>query len=322
MDTDTESGEQPTLSPDEAFAVLGDETRLQILQVLGEASEPLSFSELYERTDYDRTPNFNYHLKKLEGHFVSKNDDGYQLRQAGRRVVVAVLAGAVTEPPVLERTPAETPCFLCGGSMEVNFREETVGLYCADCEGTRSNSGSTAEESAGSETRLVGNLRLPSAGLRGRTPSELVHAAEIWSVAEGQALARGVCPQCSAPVEQLLRICEDHDGEGGPCDDCGREFGVRIFRRCTNCILEGAFPFGSHLLADQDVMKFLIEHGTDPIAPEAFHLSSLDERILSTDPFKARFTFTADGDALTLTVDDDLVVVDVTEDAASDFDCE
>ena len=69
-------------------------------------------------------------------------------------------------------------------------------------------------------------------------------------------------------------------------------------------------------------MKFLIEHGIDPIAPEAFHLSSLDERILSTDPFKARFTFTADGDALTLTVDDDLVVVDVTEDAASDSDCE
>ncbi len=312
MDTDRESEEPPTLSPDEAFAVLGDETRLQILQVLGEAGEPLSFSELYECTDYDRTPNFNYHLMKLEGHFVKKNDDGYQLRQAGRRVVVAVLAGAVTEPPVLERTPAETPCFLCGGSMAVNFREETVGLYCADCEGTRSKSGSTAEESADSETRLVGNLRLPSAGIQGRTPSELVHAAEVWSVAEGQALARGVCPQCSAPVEQSVRVCEGHDAEAGHCDDCGRAFGVRIYRRCTNCILEGASPFVSHLLANTDVMSFLIEHGIDPIAPEAVHLSSFDETILSTDPFEARFAFSLDGDTLTVNVDDDLSVAEVT----------
>ena len=312
MTTDDSPDESTTLSPDEAFAVLGDETRLQILQVLGEASEPLAFSELYDRTDYDRTPNFNYHLKKLEGHFVHKTDAGYELRQAGRRVVVAVLSGAVTEPPVLERTPVQTPCFLCGGSMEVNFREETVGIYCADCGGTRSDSGSAAEKWVGSKTKLVGNLRLPSAGLRGRTPSELVHAAEIWSVAEGQALARGVCPQCSAPVEQSLRICEDHDGEGGPCDDCGREFGVRIFRQCTNCILEGAFPFGSHLLANQDVMKFLIEHGIDPIAPEAVHLSSFDETILSTDPFEARFAFNIDGDTLAVTVDDDLSVVEVT----------
>lgn len=38
-----------------------------------------------------------------------------------------------------------------------------------------------------------------------------------------------------------------------------------------------------------------------------------EEEIFGTDPFEARFTFTVDGDALTLTVDDNLNVVNVVE---------
>lgn len=92
---------------------MGDETRLRILRALGEAEEPLAFSELYRRVDYDDTANFNYHLEILEGHFVRKTDDGYSLRHTGRRIVEAILSGTVTGDPVLEWTPVETPCFLC-----------------------------------------------------------------------------------------------------------------------------------------------------------------------------------------------------------------
>ena len=67
MPTDTRSEESATLSPDEAFAVLGDETRLQILQTLGEADEPLAFSALFDRIEYDDSSNFGYHLDKLVG---------------------------------------------------------------------------------------------------------------------------------------------------------------------------------------------------------------------------------------------------------------
>lgn len=37
-----------TLAPDEAFAVLGNETRIRILQVLGETDGPLPFTELQD----------------------------------------------------------------------------------------------------------------------------------------------------------------------------------------------------------------------------------------------------------------------------------
>lgn len=102
--TQSSGGTPETLSSEDAFAVLGDETRLQILQALGEADEPLAFSELFERIEYEDSSNFGYHLRKLVGHFVRKSDEGYTLWEAGRRVVEAVLAGAMTENPVMELT--------------------------------------------------------------------------------------------------------------------------------------------------------------------------------------------------------------------------
>ncbi|MFB6206666.1 MAG: ArsR/SmtB family transcription factor, partial [Haloglomus sp.] len=92
-----ELGEPTALSPDEAFGVLGNETRIQILQTLGEADGPLSFTELRDRVGIRQGSQFNYHLDKLVGHFVRKTDDGYELRLAGRRVIYAVLSEAVTE---------------------------------------------------------------------------------------------------------------------------------------------------------------------------------------------------------------------------------
>ena len=56
-------------------------------------------------------------------------------------------------------------------------------------------------------------------------------------------------------------------------------------------------------------MAFMTEHGIDPIHPEAFHLTGFEETVHSVDPFEGEFTFRVDGDAITLTVDDDLDVV-------------
>lgn len=75
MPTDAETGRATALPPDDAFDVLGNETRLGILRVLGEADGPLSFSALFDRVDYDTSGNFSYHLKRLEGHFIRETDD-------------------------------------------------------------------------------------------------------------------------------------------------------------------------------------------------------------------------------------------------------
>lgn len=97
MTFESDEGDTSALSPDDAFAVLGNDTRMKILQTLGEADEPLRFSELRDRIGVRDSGRFNYHLDKLTGHFITETDDGYALRPAGTRVVEAVLSRVVVD---------------------------------------------------------------------------------------------------------------------------------------------------------------------------------------------------------------------------------
>lgn len=55
MTTDSEGEEWTTLPPDDAFGVLGNEMRMEVLRTLAEADDRLAFSELYDRVDVDDT---------------------------------------------------------------------------------------------------------------------------------------------------------------------------------------------------------------------------------------------------------------------------
>lgn len=321
MTSATDSGDSTLLSPEEALSVLGDETRLAILQTLGEADEPLSFSDIYARSECDTSANFSYHLGELTGHFVHKTDDGYVLRQAGRRVIEAVLAEALADDARLERTRVDRPCFLCGAPVEVSYRDNHVGLYCSACTGTRNETSTTADGRAVEATDVLGYLDLPPAGVTGRTPAEVLQAALFWTTSEVLALAREICPRCAASTEQSLAVCEDHNAEDGHCEVCGNRFGVTIHQHCTNCIYSVKSPFGIHLFGNMELLQFMTDHAIDPLAVYEFHLSALAETVLSVDPFEAQFTFAADGDAITLTIGDDLSVTDVTRHDASESGC-
>jgi len=126
--TDTEPTESTTLSPDEAFDAVGNETRLRILQVLARAGEPLAYSDLFDRVDYDDTSDFTYHPEKLVGHFVRRTDDGYVPRLAGRRVVEAIFSGAVTDNPVVDPTGVDVSCMYCDPDGDGVSRRDRRGL--------------------------------------------------------------------------------------------------------------------------------------------------------------------------------------------------
>lgn len=313
MGTDGGPTDPTTLSADEAFAILGDETRLQILQALGEAGEPLSYAELFDDVEYDDSSNFHYHLNKLLKQFVRKTDEGYELRLTGKRVVEAVLSGVVTDDPVGDRSPVDMACPYCGSRTEMGYFDEVIVVYCAECTGQIEKSrASRAERWPIPAADIVGYVRLPPAGVYDRTPTEILEAAQIRTLSEIQSIAREVCPRCSADLDRSIDVCEDHHAGDRFCSECGHQFGVRIDVECTNCIFETVSPFPTHALANTDLIEFMIDHGIDPFAPTTFHLSACEEEFVSTEPFEARYTFTADNDMLTLTVDDDLSVVDAT----------
>lgn len=311
MTSDRELDEQSTLSPEKAFNVLGDETRLQILEVLAEADEPLAYSELFNRIDYDDTSNFTYHLDKLVGHFVRKTGDGYAPRLAGSRVVEAIFSGVVTDAPVVERTDVDMGCMYCGSPTEMAYYDEVALIYCRECEGRIGNRG-PVEQWPISDRDIVGYVSIPPAGVYDRTPTEILDAAGIWTVAGVQSIVRGVCPRCSSTVDRSARVCENHDPADGFCNRCNHQFGVSADVRCTNCPFKTISPYPTQALGTIDLLTFMTDHGIDPFASDAFHLRACEEEILSIDPLEAVYTFIADGETLTLTVNADLSVVDAT----------
>jgi len=315
MPTDGADGEGRALAPDDAFSLLGNETRVQILEALADEPEPLSFSTLHDRVDMRDSGQFNYHLDKLVGHFVAASDDGYELRRAGGRVVEAILSGAVTEDPVLERQPVEDRCHLCGGAVEVSFEQEQLAAYCTNCAGMYSGDHVPEAADVPAEYGFLGYLYIPPAGVQDRTPTELHRAARTWHLSERLPAASGVCPRCSATVETRARVCEDHDAAEGRCPTCDNRYAVGHSIRCTNCPFFQSGVFAVALVGNTALLDFLTDHGVNPIAPasERFNEVVMDyeEEVHGTDPLEATFTFTADGDSLTLSVEDAGELTDV-----------
>lgn len=79
------------------FSLLGEEIRVRILEELAAArrtdSGGLSFSTLRERVGVEDSGRFNYHLGRLAGRLVEKDDGVYALTPAGRRLV-----GSLSDP--------------------------------------------------------------------------------------------------------------------------------------------------------------------------------------------------------------------------------
>lgn len=307
--------EGSTLAPDDAFAVLGNETRMEILQALAMSDESMSFSELRDRVGVSDSGQFNYHLDKLTGHFLAGTDEGYDLRRAGERVVESVLSGAVTEAPRIQPTTIDRQCPLCRASIQVSYQQEWVAMSCTECEGIYGESGATGDVEAGSmEKGYLGGLRLPPAGIKERSPAAVLEAAGTWSAVDGLASSTGMCPRCSARLDESLRVCDNHHASDGLCEKCDYRHAVQVDRSCTNCPYhsEGAAVLG--IAADTELLAFLTSHGLNPVLPTAeFYRTMLgyDEEIVSTNPVEARFTWSVDGDSITVTIDERPSVVKV-----------
>lgn len=314
-DPDTER-----LSPDEAFAVLGDETRLAILQELGQAADPLSFSELRARVGYDDPGNFQYHLNKLRGHFIRHTEDGYDLGEPGIQLVQAVESGAVTETPHIDATRIDWPCPYCGGTVTISYADSDdtgkhpVSIVCSDCPGLQA-------QASYFESGQISDIPFPPSGLRGRAPEDVVKAAITWDHFEMLGTYYGVCPHCQAVIERSVDVCEDHDPTGR-CKSCDRTYAVELHCECTNCLFDlGPLGAVSGTFRNVELLSFLIEHDVNPFTdPWGPITMNANEKVLSTDPLLVRFTYSIDGNSLALTVDETLSVVEATRHASTESD--
>lgn len=316
MTDEGDAAEAETLPPDQAFAALGNETRIQIIRTLAEEGGPVPFSELRERVGVSDSGRFNYHLDQLAGHFVGQTDHGYELDQPGRRVIEAILSGAVTGGSTREATVIDVSCVYCGAETEVSFREERLLWRCTECAGTFADREATSEAFGTLPRGTLDVPYLPAAGVKDRTPQEILAASDTWSTAERLAMVNGVCPRCSGTIEDSLTVCEDHDDSDGVCEACHTRLGVTVSSRCTNCGHTKDGTIVLQLLADPAFRAAFDSRGVDVISTPHEDLPALvveDHEILGTDPFRARLTYEINGETVSLVVDDDLSVAEVID---------
>lgn len=279
--------EREVLDSADAFSLLGNETRLEIVSVLHDrpVEPPVPFSTLYDYVDIEDTAKFNYHLGKLTPHFVSKADDGYELTSAGRRLARAVAAGTYTDIPRLEPFDIDGRCVSCGeSSLAASYEDEAFTIECQNC----------------SEIILV--VRVPPTVVRGRDPDDVADAFEQWSMSQVQQALLGICPDCGGAVD---RYATDDLSDSIEFDAVG------VFE-CTVCGRQAITSFGVIAYRHPTVRTFHSRRG-EPLRDR--RLWEVDQfvvgehvEVLSRDPWSVGVSFYADGDACHVEIDETLEV--------------
>jgi DNA-directed RNA polymerase subunit RPC12/RpoP len=273
------------LEPADAFAVVGDETRLSILEALWTLDAPARFSDIREEVGTRDSAQFNYHLGKLTDQFVRKTDDGYELRTAGERVVQAILAGSFTEHPRRE-IAIEDPCVRCGATLEATYEDEMLAIQCPDC------------------GHGHGDYPFPPGGLHDRSDREVLEAFD-QRVRHLHCLAKdGVCPECNGRMGTRLE-------RGGEC--ClGAE--LRAEHVCQQCRHELCSAVGLGLLDHSAVAGFYDDHGVavseTPYWRFDWCVDDHQAEVVAEDPTRVRIDIAHDDETLRVTLDGDMAVLD------------
>lgn len=199
----------------DAYAVLGQEDRLQTLVALARAEGPLSFGELRERVGVSDPGRFNYHLGELRDRFVvtDEDTDGYRLTVPGRRLAGAVLGGI--HAATLEETPREADgeCLACGGGLETHFEGDRLRLVCPDC------------------GQVHSEPTVP-AGALAATDAAPDTVAERWAARNHASARHGFCPTCDGPMDRRVLLAGT---EAAPDWLTGEDATATVRYGCDRC---------------------------------------------------------------------------------------
>ncbi|WP_254861958.1 winged helix-turn-helix domain-containing protein [Halovivax gelatinilyticus] len=307
------------LSPDEAFAILGNDTRLDILRSLWEAgahheyddieatATTISFSELQQAVGIRDNGQFNYHLSQLIPSFVRHTDEGYRLSGAGKEVFRTLIAISGEQNSSVP-DDLESPCPVCGGTLTAVYEDQWLRVMCTDCDG---NFGDATPDGT------VFNTPFPAAGLTDRTPDEAFLTGNYRCMLDMTYLMRKICRECASPLTSSVSICEDHDAtRDRSCTICVTDFPVWGDLRCDTCRYAKRLPVELCAMGLTPVITFLHEQDIDVLSSSFRELGEVIavqfQTAVTSDPLRVTVTINNEPDELTVTFDDKLSVVEST----------
>lgn len=280
--------------PQDAFSLIGNETRATILQVLAapEGEGPwkeLSFSDLRERVDPEMdTSQFNYHLQKLVGQYVSSTESGYQINPSGVTLYRTIVAGTFTREASLDPIDADFECHFCGARVTGVYEDDQFRVRCPECTHTYAR-----------------NILPPSVVDDG---SDILHRVDQSTRHEMLTAAEKVCPTCLNRLDPTVIPAADapfHQGD---------QVEVMARLRCSHCGATRYMTIGTMLLREASLVAFAYDHGIDvtetPVWEFAFAATDTALQVRSRDPWELEFSLTLDDETLELVVDADLEVIE------------
>ena len=268
--------------PEEAFALLGNELRLRIVRALSEADQPLTFTALRERVEERDSGRFNYHLGKLDGWFVSRCEEGYQLTYAGRQVVGAVISGAYNGAVRFDPITLDDPCPECGDrQLEVSNESELIVISCHRCENWRLQ------------------FPFPPGTVSQFDREELPTALSRWLRLTVDRLFAGFCENCGGRIDGRYEDLEEEDDP------------VLLVYECPRCHYEAQVTADQPLIAHRVGSAFFADHGYEPEATPFWQLhAAIEGRSIevgdASDGRKVTVTLQIDDELLTATIGPDL----------------
>lgn len=284
----------------EAFDLLSNEVRLDILRALGEAEAageemPISFTDLQRRVGVEDNGRFNYHLSELTGRLVAKGEGGYELKPPGSNIYQAIVSGAYTADEGTDPVPVEDEhCPYCGAEAAAWYEDSRFHLGCSACD------------------NLVIRYAIPPASFDREQPESLLRAGGTYILRDQLSMRQGICPYCAGSVERELL-------EGGGELE---EFNERVYSSvakflCERCgwSMHSGVPFAMNI--EPAVISFFHDHGIAIFEryPWSIYQHAEDE-VLSRNPLRVEVRCRIDDDVLRLVIDEDVAVVETERLAA------
>jgi hypothetical protein len=265
------------------FSLLADETRLGVIELIGDRSgdgeyATLSYSTIRAGLGGVDSGNLNYHLRKLVGRFLEKTDEGYRLAIPGIRVYQAISSGEYEgDRPTVPPTETEYECEECDAPVFASYEDGRFFLRCHEC-----------------VTRYYRYPLSPNAFDEDDVDS-LVEAAMLRTHLDIEQMLVGICPYCSGSVERTLSA--DDRGVGHD------EWTVYVKLACRSCGWYNQpavemVPFHHSTMWVFFDRRGVYDYYRYPETP-----GHRESEILSTDPWRIEVEYHYQGDSIRHVVD-------------------
>jgi hypothetical protein len=283
-------GHVPTERLEGVFGLVANELRIEILLELWEQyPEPITFADLHSEIGIRDSGRFNYHLNVLRPEFVHKTDDGYRPTHAGREVIGAAVSGSFTDGNTLDIGPVPAgECMFCSGDLTARYDEGQVVVTCTDCDD------------------LIAKLPISPVAVSTVDPERMPEVFSNHLLTMTHELSVGFCKRCHGHVDARLTALSD-DESATYRDALDVRFVCRQCRDRTN------LNVGAVVMNHPAVTSFLFDAGVDlreTYVWEVLPLLDPEETLVDGEEPRLHLRVELDGDALELTLDDSVTVVD------------